>query len=499
MAMKLTGIIEDVFNGRSIFRGYATLKHLAVASRPGEYQREADVRRLPEMKAFMESSRFSFFPELIFGLQLTDPSALKKLKYEQDRGTILLNDGIKFVKAKFTFETIIGENPKTKVMSIDIPDEIISQKPLTRLDGNHRLNVIDDLLKDNSDSELLDVVVPFSILMQIKGDEAQRYESAFFYLINSKAEALTSEENLSAIFNNKSFSTALKAELLNMSDEQIECIESVASFLEQSDLEIYGKAHFSFALKLIRFTQNYSYKQLQKAIIYLSGEYEELKIGVNSIEIILVLLKYLVDNNKVDYRRFAKWVKSNDIVKVDGLYHTKLIEIYEHIHRRREYNVFVAMPYISFKRVTDFNKLFNEVIEEISEKKVAAKVKLTPIMRFRGNSQRIDSRLIKCIKDCDIFIADLTTCNNNVIFEIGLAEGNNKPKLLIKAESDNNKMPFDEAELKLKEQVPFDMDKLQWIPYSSSGYYNDIKNIIRNNLPIILKENYDVPIIEDYK
>ena len=70
--MKLTGIIEDVFNGRSIFRGYATLKHLAIASRPGEYQREADVRRLPEIKVFMENSQFSFFPELIFGLQLTD-------------------------------------------------------------------------------------------------------------------------------------------------------------------------------------------------------------------------------------------------------------------------------------------------------------------------------------------------------------------------------------------------------------------------------------------
>jgi hypothetical protein len=82
---------------------------------------------------------------------------------------------------------------------------------------------------------------------------------------------------------------------------------------------------------------------------------------------------------------------------------------------------------------------------------------------------------------------------------IWLAEGNNKPKLLIKADSDTTKMPFDEAELKLKEQVPFDMDKLQWIPYSSSGYYNDIKNIMRNNIPIILKENYDVPIIEDYK
>ena len=406
----------------------------------------------------------------------------------------MLNDGIKFTKAKFVFDIIIGENPKTKVMSIEIPDNIILQKPLTRLDGNHRLNVIDNILEEQSNSDLLNMVVPFSILMQIKSDVAQQYESAFFYLINSKAEALTSEENLSAIFNNESFSTALKAELLNISEEQILCIDKISSFLQQSNLTFYGNAYFTFALMLTQFTNNYSYEQLQKAIIYLAGEYEELNI--QGIDIILVLLKYLVDGNKTDYRRFAKWIKSNDIGKINGLHHTKLIEIYEHIHRRREYKVFVAMPYISFKRVNDFNNLFKEVLKEISEKKVQAKVSLIPIMRFKGNSQRIDSRLIKCIKECDIFIADLTTCNDNVIFEIGLAEGNNKPILLIKAESDTSQLPFDEAELKLKEQVPFDMDKLQWIPYSSSGYYTDIKNIMKNNIPVILKENYDVPINE---
>lgn len=492
--MKLTGIIEDVFNGRTIFRGYATLKHLAIASKPGEYQREADVRRLPEIKTFMETSKFSFFPELIFGLQLTDPSALRKLKYEQDLGTILLSDGIKFVKAKFVFDAIIGENPKTKVMSIEIPDDILSQKPLTRLDGNHRLNVIDDILADNSSIELLDTVVPFSILMQIKSDEAQQYESAFFYLINSKAEALTSEENLSAIFNNESFSTGLKSDLLNIPEEQVLCIDELALFLQQSHIEIYGNSYFTFALHLTQFTNNYSYEQLQKAIIYLAGECDEL--AVRELDVLLVLLKYLVDGNKTDFKRFAKWIKSNEIGKIKGLHHSKLIDIYEHIHRRREYKVFVAMPYISFKRVNDFNNLFKEVLKEISEKKVQAKVSLIPIMRFRGNSQRIDSRLIKCIKECDIFIADLTTCNDNVIFEVGLAEGNNKPMLLIKADADTSKMPFDEVELKLREQVPFDMDKLQWIPYSSSGYYNDIKNIMKNNIPTMLKENYDVPIVE---
>lgn len=272
------------------------------------------------------------------------------------------------------------------------------------------------------------------------------------------------------------------------------CIEELALFLQQSHIAICGDAYFTFCLKLTRFVGNISLKQLQKSIICLAAEYEEL--GISSIEALLVLLKFLVEGNKKDYGCFAKWIKSNEVGKVAGLSHTDLIGLYEHIHRQREYKVFVAMPYISFKRVNDFNNLFKDVLKEISEKKVQAKVSLIPIMRFKGNSQRIDSRLIKCIKECDIFIADLTTCNDNVIFEVGLAEGNNKPMILIKAESDTTKLPFDEAELKLSTQVPFDMDKLQWIPYSSSGYYTDIKNIMKNNIPEILKENYDVPIVE---
>lgn len=496
--MKFTGIIEDTFRGRTIFRGYATLRNLAIASKSGEYQREANTDRLPEIQTFMKESKYSFFPELIFGLQLTDPRALLKLKYEQDRGTILLNDGIKFVKSKFLFTNEIGKNPKTKVISIEIPDNIISQKPLTRLDGNHRLNVIDDMLNDgDSDMELVETVVPFSILLQIKSDEAQQYESAFFYLINSKAKALTSEENLCAIFKNQSFSVALKSELLNMSEEQVACVEKLVAFIKQSNIDYlhstYGDSFYTFAVELLGFTNSCSFEQLQKAIIYLAGENEDLNI--DSRAVLLVLLKYLVNGEKEDYRRFSRWIKTNDIGKIKNVDHNQLIEIYEYIHRRREYKIFVAMPYISFKRVNDFNKLFNEVLQEISEKKVEAKLSLIPIMRFRGNSQRIDSRLIKCIKECDIFIADLTTCNDNVIFEVGLAEGNNKPMLLIKAESDTSNIPFDEAELKLKELVPFDMDKLQWIPYSSSGYYNDIKNIMRNNIPEILKERYGIPTV----
>ena len=58
---------------------------------------------------------------------------------------------------------------------------------------------------------------------------------------------------------------------------------------------------------------------------------------------------------------------------------------------------------------------------------------LIPIMRFRGAAQRIDRRLIEKITECDIFIADITGNNENVIFEIGLAEGNGKQMLLIRS------------------------------------------------------------------
>jgi len=40
--MKFKGIIEDVFRGITIFRGYATLKNLAKYSKPTDYQRDRD-------------------------------------------------------------------------------------------------------------------------------------------------------------------------------------------------------------------------------------------------------------------------------------------------------------------------------------------------------------------------------------------------------------------------------------------------------------------------
>ena len=50
--MKLTGIIEDVFRGVTIFRGYATLKTLARLSASTSYQRDKDPDRIDAIKDY---------------------------------------------------------------------------------------------------------------------------------------------------------------------------------------------------------------------------------------------------------------------------------------------------------------------------------------------------------------------------------------------------------------------------------------------------------------
>ena len=65
--MKLTGIIEDVFRGVTIFRGYATLKTLARLSASTSYQRDKDPDRIDAIKDYISNSSYVFYPELILG------------------------------------------------------------------------------------------------------------------------------------------------------------------------------------------------------------------------------------------------------------------------------------------------------------------------------------------------------------------------------------------------------------------------------------------------
>lgn len=497
--MKFKGLIEDVFRGVTIFRGYATLGTLAKLSIPQNYQRSQDIDRVNKIKEYMDSSSFVFFSELIFGWQIDDDQVIKQIKEEENISSITVQNNIKFRKNKFKFKPFSeAEGPITKMLTIEIPDNI-NTPIFNRIDGNHRLGALDDVLNSGDNSPLINMVVPYSIIMQSQNNESDKYEAAYFYLINSKAKPLTSNENLKSILTQSTFTNVEKEVLIGMDSNQIQYLVAITDYLANNQVdfindkfnhEIYCMAH-TLISQIIDKGSPYTdetFNNIIDSIKYINCLYIKKDIKYSQKDILLALIiKQYIQPDLLD--KFVDWINKNELGTIEHISFDNIVKVYDNIHKQRAYQVFVAMPYISHARVNEYNKLFQEVLTEIS-KKVNYGLELIPIMRFRGASQRIDSRLINMIKKCDIFIGDLTTCNDNVIFEVGLAEGSGKKILLIKAvEEDTDKIPFDEA-TKLDKGViiPFDMDKLQYIPYSNSGYYNSIKGIMRNNIPVIVEQ-----------
>jgi hypothetical protein len=174
--------------------------------------------------------------------------------------------------------------------------------------------------------------------------------------------------------------------------------------------------------------------------------------------------------------QLENWIVKNYFNEVTEIKSNTIIDIFENLTKNRKLKIFVAMPYWSHAHVNEYNKLFKEALKEIEQEKDIY-YELLPIMRYRGASQRIDQRLLKQIKECDIFIADLTGLNQNVVYEVGYAEGLDKPTLLIRTEEEDKEKP-----------LPFDMAQRQYVPYSKGAYYNAIKSILKNNLPTIIDD-----------
>lgn len=479
--MILRGVIENTFRGALCFRGFARIGDLAKISEPNiSYQRIADKSRSTEILDFLKNGTYRFFPELTFGLKLPDDWAINNINIGKKS---TFSNNIKFdVNIKDYKDYKINEgfdSPFLKRIALNFQDENV--KYLSRIDGNHRLFAVDGLDFNNlQEREDLNYLVPFCIIIQQDTEEATKYENAYFHLINSKSKPLTSEENLKSILDNSIFSDTEITEIIGLNGVKTkELIEKLKSFHFQGINEILKDNLRSFSIGCFEILLEKSVKQAQLAIQsidVLYSENQKLK-QYDNLETLLALVYYKIEGQEI-FNDFVNWIIGNHMFNLKEAKASSIIEIYNKIHSKKIYKIFVAMPYWSHPEITEFNTLFKEVLSDI-QRKGKVELELIPIMRFRGKSQRIDQRLIDKIEECDIFIADITGNNINVIFEIGFAEAKNKPIILIKQEKDKTK-------------VPFDMDKLQYIPYPKDGYYNAIKSTINLNLTEILKKEFHI-------
>lgn len=513
----LTGSAETAFGSFVCFRGFAPIGLLADISRPdGNYQRSEDDNHVVAIQNFLTKNKEGhFFPGVILGaswqsfgvsnatelsMVFNDPAQSKTLKFN--------GVGVKIAISKPYIKDL-----SARVFTLGLDDEFAKQKPLFRIDGNHRLLAVENLDDDSSVVEFRSRKIPFCLVMFLDESQYEKNGALFFHNINYKAAPMPEEHNLRIILERK----ILDGDEYLISNEYLQTsptfgwpyfyarqltIANDLGMLPNLSKSI-GESRRTFFLqatklliksKLLAESDKDVVKKFDRWLISVENALEDFpalracKLGM------LVAVLGAASEGRKCLADFCSWLSANKLATVAEVDSDVIWDIYMRIHRRGPYNVFVAMPFLNVKHVNDFNKLFEEVLQELSaNSEDGIKYELTPIMRFRGAAQRIDQRLIQCIKKCDIFIADITKSNRNVIFEVGLAEGYGKPILLIRSNSDD-KEPLSGSGIFAKDEsaddgdtVPFDMDKLQWIPYSATGYYNDIKGIIRRNLPEMVK------------
>lgn len=477
--MKLTGIIENVFRGITIFRGYATLRTLAKLSGSTSYQRAKDLDRIKSIKEYIKNSSYVFFPELILGWQLDNDDAIRKIKEEENTSSISLNNGIKIKKAKFRFKTLpMGEEPKTKVVTIEIP-ETFAEVIFNRIDGNHRLSVIDFIKEETGiyDDEISNQIVPFCLIIQNRSDEANKYESAYFYLVNSKAKALTTEENLKAIFKTDHFTNSEKKELLSInSDSLIESISNCAEILIGQNFNVincvFDGCTYSFSNKICREIDNPNVNDIVSAISFINDEYYQNTSSDYSKSYIFTLIKVRAAyRDKYDY--FKKWCKIHHFDNQEGISSETLWTMFDTMINA-ELKVFIAMPYFRKQDgipdedlMNDYRDIYKRCFESVTEE-TGKPIHMFPIMNDEGLSEDIIDNIMGEIECCDIFIADITENNSNVLYELGRAQALKKHCIIVKNDREKS--------------ISSDIRNIRHYQYKDNSKSTTLLNTVRNNI-----------------
>ncbi len=487
--MIIRGILDRSLSNQICIRGFARIKELARISKANpEYQRELMDKQKSDISNFLTKENYLFFPEVILSLKLKYDSTAKKAKTDktpiqsvEEGGAFTSNiDGISITrinkKSRIIPAADISGKSEIVIVEIEISEakivELINanEHPLHRIDGNHRLSAAEQI-KEDYRIERMDI--PFCIVLleevtslkfnpETKLEEKftdkkyEKFERVVFYNINSKSEPLTLEQNLKAIIDDGK----------NFDDEELKRIFGISGLLARKLINRVSLDRFSGISHLI----NPSLRNLSKTIFEalkeaLEKESEDAKVEMvfesfKAVEQLYLSEQKLRNNNseglftaflyyniidKAKYSFFKEWVLDNHIFDIKEAKYQTLIEIFDKLSDQN-IKVFVAMPFFSKPEVESYNQAYQRVIDRIRKANETIKIALYPIMQDAGETYNISNQMIEQIKNCTIFIADISLGNANVAFELGYAKNAGKSVIMIKRNNDDTKTPFDYAQ-----------------------------------------------------
>lgn len=490
--MKLTGIIDRSL-GQICLRGFAPIKELArISIADYTYQRNLLDKQQARISNFLDNEQFLFFPEVILCFRIK--SNIEQKKEMNSLQSIELGKNITTQDSKISIKFIKNETD-LKLAELNIDDtflnNLISNKDYLfhRIDGNHRLSASEE----TSSSFVNNLKIPYCIIIgedfYEKGKKMEEYSKTFdkavqvyFHNINTKVIPLTSEENLKGIVNNKDrFSDEELSKIINTDGTFLRnLLTEVKDYSAYPNLKNiikdYEKTFSVILTNLLKDKIEMSDNELIRNSLSESNTLlSKFSLRYNS-KILLALIYFLFTKNNGE--RFLNWAKINRLDAIDAISAENIINLYEE-SSKREINVFVAMPYFSKDIVESHNNIYNRAIEKIKND-YDININLYKIMTYEGASVNIINDIFEKIKNCQIFIANITNNNPNVTYEMGWARALNIPIIIVKEKDSEPKSDY-----KLDSYFEYQKEA-----------YTTLEDGISKHLKNILKDIYKFTITE---
>ena len=486
--VKLSGILEYSMGGFLCLRGFASFKLLSAISEPNpQVQRDLIEKHKGEMARFLDNGEYRFFPEIILSLSLTDGEKYLDLvdsfhnALQSGKTWNKSVGGINFsISQNVTKNEINAYSPLPQIERINIAhirfDET-AQKAV-RIDGNHRLSASDEIGND--------FVVPFCLLLFRYPSESEQYSRAIFYNINAKQIPLNLEENLKVILSSPEVfpDSKLKTDqtfgwkfyLARKTIDNLDFIyfPAINSYIRASKYSFFVDL-YAYLIKNGNIEENDSaIEKVKSQLVEVEKSLTESEITATTTNIAIIgALAYYRLTDDFKYRGFLSWIKKNNIGSIENLHIEDVINLYNEIYKHIPKRIFLARWYPA----EDDPEYSRSVYRVNAIKEVAKELNLNLTDLGTRDTGTFDIRevMYRDIRECDIFIADLTGARHNVMVEVGYALKH----------IDTGRMVFYFQETDSCKSVPFDVNHFSYDKINDSA---EIKTKTKGRIQKILMQ-----------
>lgn len=491
---RLRGVLAQAFNNKILcMRGFARIKYLAMTSRvDSRYQRNIDEGHEDGLQEFLHRGHYCFFPELILGVSL---EGIGSKDPHGDMRTLAasVEDGTGFQLRAFGDKGIMMSSFVQGHTSADAFDDgyvalsitgLPTQRDnrcLFRIDGNHRLNVVEKMLEGHEGDPLgFEMQVPYCLVIFETEKQCLEQSAVYFHNINFHHLPVPEDHLLRLVVDNRDLfgDEALREDpSLGKKYFLARKFESGYSKLTARilgvfpDLEKYWSGFLvrSFGLLLERPADVYescnagrtgeaiqNRRRIKKLLVdgvaedaliknfaeYLDEVFQCVIEGRGSAMLsnlnaeTFAAVAYERHRSREDMAGFLSWYSSNRFGQLKGevidsaedyrrhISAAELVEMYENFAQQKGHEIFVSMAFGKDETENHY-MVIERVVREIN-KEIKPPI---PLIVHRvdymdlGYSYEINHKISETIMGCGLLIANLTYVNPNVYHEVGLAMG----------------------------------------------------------------------------